>query len=286
MKRASSTERMPREKVLTAAQLSNAAARFIVSDYYRTQELRKRADMQLRHLGEGAATELCHHLAYIGNTHTVMEQQIQRELKAYAESKQIGRWMMAQVGVGPVIAAGFLAHLDITLAPTAGSFWRFADLDPTIEWNKGEKRPYNADVKQLCYHLGECVKRVSGKNCFYGNLYRSRKDLLVMKNANGAFAERAKTYATKSADVKKTLAEGRLPDSNIDRQACNHVAKIFLSHLHGLMYWDHYKKPPPHPFSIAIMGHAHEIRIPDAETFFPGFVEAYYGAPPTSQAAE
>ncbi len=284
MKRATNAPRMPREKVLTAAQVSDAAARFIVSDYYRTQELRKRADMQLRHLGEGAATELSHHLEYIGTTHAVMESQILRQLQVYAESKLIGRWMLKQVGVGPVISAGFLAHLDITMAPTAGSFWRFADIDPTVVWNKGEKRPYCADVKQLCYHLGECVKRTSGRDSFYGNLYKSRKKLLVDKNEAGAFAERAKIYRTQSNDVKKTLATGKLPDLNIDRQACNHVAKIFLSHLHGLMFWEHYKKPPPKPFSIAIMGHAHEIRIPDID-MFPGFAEAYYGEPAV-QAAE
>lgn len=284
MKRATDVPRMSREKVLTAANVSNAAARFIVSDYYRTQELRKRADLQLRHLGEGAATELVHHLEYIGTTHAVMESQIQRQLEVYAKNNPIGRWMLAQLGVGPVISAGFLAFLDITKAPTAGSFWRFADIDPTVEWNKGEKRPYCAEVKQLCYHLGECVKRVSGKDSLYGNLYKSRKKLLVQKNESGVFAERAKIYKTKSDDVVKTLATGKLPDSNIDRQACNHVAKIFLSHLHGLMFWDHFKKPPPKPFSIAIMGHAHEIHIPDTD-MFPGFAEAYYGEQ-SSQAAE
>jgi hypothetical protein len=37
------------------------------------------------------------------------------------------------------LAAGLLAHIDITKAPTAGSIWRYAGLDPSIEWLGREK---------------------------------------------------------------------------------------------------------------------------------------------------
>jgi hypothetical protein len=274
---------MTKEKVLKAANLSNPAARFIVTDYYRTQEARKRADMQLRHLGELAAGELDAHLHYIGDTHAVLEQQIQRELKAYASHTPVGQWMLAQKGCGPVIAAGMLAHLDITVAPTAGHFWSFSGLNPEKrQWSAGEKRPFCAAMRQLCYHFGECVKRVSGHpDAIYGHLYKSRKELLVHRNDNLEFAERAKIYKTNSADVRATLKEGKLPAGNLDRQAANFAAKIFLSHLHAVMYWDHYKKPPPKPFAIAILGHAHEIKIPNLE-MFPGFEQAYYGGVVTS----
>jgi hypothetical protein len=43
-----------------------------------------------------------------------------------------------------------LARIDIVKAPTAGHIWRYAGLDPTVRWNKGEKRPWNAGLKVLC----------------------------------------------------------------------------------------------------------------------------------------
>lgn len=282
MKRASATPKPGREVVLEISKLKDAAeVRFVVSNYYQEQEARKRADMQLRHIGDKAADDLAGFLTYTSNSHAVLENQVKSMLGKYAETDPVGQWMLAQFGVGPVLAAGFLAHLDIEQAPTAGHFWSFAGLMPkdVKPWVKGEKRPYNAALKQLCFHLGECFKRSSNSpDSFYGKIYRSRKAYVVEKNDRGDYAERAKTFVTKSADVKKTLAGGKLPDGNLDRQAANFAAKIFLSHLHAVMFWHRYGKAPPKPFGIAILSHAHEIKIPFAE-MFAGFPEAYYGTP-------
>lgn len=283
MKRAPTLPRLTKEMVLDAAVLSKPEARFLVANYYAAQEARKRNDMQLRHLGitdgvaEGTVKPL---LAHTADQNAVIESEVARAMKKYVEGDAVGRWLLSHIGIGGVLAAGFLAHLDVTKSDTAGGFWRFAGLDAgTSKWEKGGKRPWNADLKQLCFHLGECIKRTSNHpDSFYGAFYRERKALLVARNDRGDFAERSKTYETKSADVKAKLAEGKLPDGNLDRQACNITAKMLLSHLHAIMYWDHYGKPPPKPFAIAILGHAHEVRIPNIE-MFPGFAEAYYGAP-------
>lgn len=275
------------EAVLVASKLSNAEARFVVSDYYAAQEARKRADMQLRHLGDKASQGNFPLLNYTANVNVEVERTILKGLQKFAEASTVGRWILAQHGVGPVIAAGMLAHLDITRAPTAGHFWSYSGQNPAQEWKAGEKRPYNAAMKQLVFHLGECVKRTyKSPNSFYGALYRSRKDLLEARNETGFNAERAKIFVTKSAEVRATLKLGKLPAGNLDRQACNFAAKIFLSHLHAVMYWDHYGKAPPKPFGIAILGHAHEIKIPHVD-MFPGLEEAYYGGSgQTAQAAE
>ena len=276
MKRAPDIPRLGREKVLEAAKLSNPEARFLVANYYAAQAQRKRADMQIRHLGD---RELPYVLQYTADASAVMENQVQRALLHFAENTRVGQWCLSHIGVGPVITAGLLAHLDIEKAPTVGHFWRFAGLDPSLRWAKGQKRPYNADLKQVCWHLGKCAIRVSGRDdAVYGQLYRERKALLVARNDRGDFAERAKTFETRSADVKKILATGKLPAGNIDSQATRFVAKIFLSHLHAVWYFDHFKKPPPKPFATAILGHAHEIRVPNSE-MFAGFDEAYYGRP-------
>jgi hypothetical protein len=269
MKRSPDLPRLTKEMVLDAAKLSAPEARFLVSNYYQAQEERKRNDMQLRHLGD-KTSPLLH---FTADTSAKAEQQVQRGLEKYAEGSPVGRWLLAQFGVGPVIAAGLLAHLDVTKSETAGGFWKFAGHDPSTKWEKGQKRPWNAELKQLGFHFGECAKRSSGSpDSFYGKFYRERKAQLVARNEAGGNAERAKTYTTQSADVRAKLAEGKLPDGNIDRQACNITFKMFLSHLHAVMYWDHYGKAPPKPFAIAVLGHAHEVRIPHIE-MFPGFAE-------------
>lgn len=280
MKRAPEMPRASKEVILDAAKLSNPAARFLVSNYHTQQDARKRADMQVRHLGDGAADELATQLAHQAECHAVMEGQVQKALLSYARGSAVGRWLLSHIGISGILASGFLAHLDVTRSDTAGGFWRFAGLDAgTSKWEKGGKRPYNAELKQLCYHLGECIKRTSNHpDSFYGAFYRERKALLVRRNDRGDFVERAKTYETTSADVRAKLAEGKLPDGHLDRRACNETVKILLSHLHAVMYWDHYGKAPPKPFAISILGHAHEVRVPNAD-MFPGFEEAYYGAP-------
>ena len=281
MKRASDIPRFGKEVVLEAARLSNPEARFLVANYYTAQEMRKRTDMQLRHLGEKdvATEEPPKVLTATGNDFARIEDNMKKALQGYAESTVVGRWCLSHYGIGPVITAGLLAHLDITKAPTAGHFWSFAGLNPAAVWEKGKKRPWNADLRQICWHLGQCAKRISFRpEAFYGQLYLERKELIVRRNENGEFAERAKTFVTRSKEVKEILAEGKLPAGNLDSQACNFVAKIFLSHLHALMYWDYYeRKVPPKPFAMAILGHVHEIAIPNTEEYFPGFYEQYYG---------
>ena len=42
--------------------------------------------------------------------------------------------MLSIRGIGEVISAGLLAHLDVTKARHASGYWRFAGLDPTNDW--------------------------------------------------------------------------------------------------------------------------------------------------------
>lgn len=284
MKRTRALPKPDREFVLSAAKLTNAEARFLVSNYYAEQEARKREDMQLRHLGDNAEQRMTM-LQYSATCHAELERFVFSALEKYAEGNHIGQWMLAQYGVGPVIAAGLLAHLDIDRAPTAGHFWSFAGLNPEMKWEKGEKRPYCAQMKQLTYHIGECFKRTSkAADSYYGAIYAERKKLLVARNEKGHNAERAKTFVAKSAEWKKVLKDGKLPDGNLDRQACNYAAKIFLSHLHAVMHFDKFKHVPK-PFAHALLGHVHLNAVPMAEKFFPGFEAAYYGRP-LAEAAE
>lgn len=296
MKRATDVPRLSKEVVLQAEKLSDPEARFLVATYYEMQDMRKRADMQIRHLGDKELPAL---LKYTADSSALIESQLTRAFKTYAQAHPIGRWLLSIDGIGPVIAAGLLAHLamrhpasaaeaaEAGVAPgepvrteTVGHWWRFAGLDPSVKWLPNKKRPWNAQLKQICWYAGQSFKKVSYKDeAFYGQLYQARKQAVVERNESGAFAERARSFKTNSPEVKKTLATGKLPAGNLDSQACRAVVKIMLSHLHALWYWHEFGAPPPKPFAISVLGHAHEIRVPNSE-MFEGFDAAYYGAGP------
>ncbi len=283
MKRADHTHRLNREQVLAAAALTAPEIRCLVTNYYDAQDMRKRGDMQIRHLG--SKDDPYGLLDYWAETQANLEKDVEKMLGKYAQGHPVGQWALTQYGVGSVITAGLLAHIDIEEAPTVGHIWRYAGLDPTSKWEKGERRPYNAELKQLSWHIGQCfLKTSNNEQSFYGKIYRRQKELVVERNEAGKYAERAKTFRTLSSDVKKTLKQGKLPASNLDAQARRYAVKIFLSHLHAIWYWHHYKQAPAKPFAISVLGHAHEIIIPNTE-MFPGFAEAYYGRK-LSEAAE
>lgn len=288
MKRTLPFPKPDREKLLLAKNLTNRELRFFAANYHMHQEMRKRVDMQLRHLGDKEEHPLIS-LEKQGDAYALWEN-IQKEImKKHAEGHPVGRWMMEQMGVGEVLAGELLAHLGgEEVHDTVGHWWSFAGLNPEKKWERGEKRPYNAQLKQTTFHLGECFKRVSNHpDAYYGALYRQKKAEVELRNERGGFADKAASFVMREpAKQKKIRASGQVPPFYLDRWACRWVVKIFLSHVHALMYWNAYGKAPPKPFAISVLGHAHEIKIPDTD-MFPGFEEAYYGGkPPQLEAAE
>ena len=241
------------------------SVRELVSTYYRIQDDRIALAAQARELQKAGSP---HELAeFLADNLSYMETSLKYPLERFAETYAVGRWALSQYGIGPVITAGLISHIDINKAHTAGSIWRYAGLDPTISWNKGEKRPYNADLKTLCWKIGQSFMKFSNREqCFYGKLYLQDKARRQKLNEEGAYSDRAKEILeTKNWRVNKTsnhLKEGVLPPAQIDAQARRFAVKIFLSHFHAVWYEDHYKKPAPRPYTIAHMDHVHEIAIP------------------------
>ena len=108
-----------------------------------------------------------------------LERQYKNALHAFAKAHPVGLWSLSIPGIGPVISAGLLAHIDIDRAPNVGKLWRYAGLDPSLPAAaKGEKRKYNAALKRLCWLIGESFVKVSTRdNDIYGEVYAARKDL-------------------------------------------------------------------------------------------------------------
>lgn len=259
--------RLARKDVRAAAiQLSEREVRFLVSMYYTMQENRIRTDAQVREMDKENEPNTL--LAYISDQNRLLEQVIRNGLGDYVKTSKVGEWLKSIHGIGDVIAAGLLAYLDITKAPTAGHFWAYAGYDPTKKWEAGQKRPWNPAVKRLGWLAGQSFMKFAGNDkCYYGKLYKERKALYVKKNLEGGFAERAaellKVKKYRDGTVTRAALEtGKLSDGHIDAMARRWTVKIFLSHLQQYWYELHYGEPAPKPFAIAHLGHAHLIPLP------------------------
>src|SRR4029077_19936483 len=152
------------------------------------------------------------------------------------ESPPETRWAFDQIGIGPVIAAGLAAHIDIEKAVTISSVWKFAGLAPGSDKKvKGQKLAYNSRLKTLCWKLSESMVKVSAKDgATYGKLYADFKADEIRRNDEGRYAEAAKReLATKKITEKATkdkLLSGRLTDGHLHSRAKRRTAKIFLAH--------------------------------------------------------
>jgi hypothetical protein len=291
-----SISRLSRDLRSASTTLSADEARFLVDAYYQMQDNRIRSNHQVRTLTESGEPHSV--LVWLAANAEVLEKQIAGALDRYSAHHPVGAWARSQVGVGPVICAGLLAHFDIHRAPVAGHFWNFAGLNPEIVWEKGKKRPFNAALKTLCWKLGESFVKVSGKDdAFYGRVYRERKDLETARNLRGEFAEQAAAALSKKAIGKTTDAyawysgrltreqaeqllednaagkankvggepysgQAMLPPAHIHARAKRAAVKLFLSHLHEVWHEIEIGTKPPRPYAIVHLGHAHQIAPP------------------------
>ena len=251
-----------------AKNLPESQVRYFVDVYYQRQNARIRAFNQLRAAIEAKEETLV--LEYEATRMKVEEDTVKAMMDAYSKSKPLGEWLRSICGIGPVIAAGLMAHIDITKAATAGAIQRFAGLDPTLEWGKGQKRPYNAELKTLCvYKLGESfVKVQNNAKDVYGKLFAEHKAMEQEKNERGEMAETAKEKLEKfkigkDTEAYKWYSQGKLPPAHIHARARRYAVKIFLSHFFEVAYELHYGKRPPEPYAIAILQHAHKIDVPN-----------------------
>jgi len=217
-------------------------ARYLVDLYYTVQKARIVVNNQVKGLERDAKkseTEPEPHTAldWTLDQFEMQESNIQKLLLFYAGNHPMFWFFEQTTGIGPIISAGLLAHIDIHKAQTAGAIWRFAGLDPTMVWEKKTKRPWNAALKVLCWKMGDSFVKFSGhESCYYGHVYRARKELEVARDEAGLFKDQAtkalegKTF--KAIKAKKTYESGHLPAGHLDARARRYAVKLFLSHLH------------------------------------------------------
>ncbi len=350
------------DKDLRAASrlLGRREVRSLVDLYYQVQEFRKAGANMKRSAESGEPNQVVQWV--YDCTHTI-ERDIQRALDEFAKYYAAGRWAQSITGVGPVISAGLLCHLDIREAATVGHFWRLAGLDPSDHWHGKEKarafmaeveegdgwdspdtlqtladkaewradrlerwardpktgkltkqtvekalarRPWNADLKRLCFIAGDCfVKFQNHPKDHYGRWYTQRKEYEQDKNRRGEYADQCAASLTEKHFGKDTdaltwysgclpgtildedwnglAAEQRaermkrlrveagqgtpmLPPARIHMRCLRWAVKLFLSHLHHVMYCDFYGREPSAPYPMlrpACGDHRHFIPVPN-----------------------
>jgi hypothetical protein len=273
-----SVQRLTRDLRNASRTLSTTEARFMVDAYYQMQKDRIRAAHQTRTLAK--SDEPHDVLAWFAEQREVLEDQVRRALDAYSAGQLVGVWARSITGIGPVIAAGLLANIDISRAPTVGHIWRFAGLDPTVKWDKGTKRPWNGSLKRLCWLIGESFVKVSNSNSdVYGKVYAARKAREIERNEALAFADQAAAALTAKRFGADTQARahyeaGKLPPARIHLRAERYAVKLFLSHLHCVWYFVERGELPPKPYVLTTAGgHAHFVEPPNAH-IVPGLEDA------------
>jgi hypothetical protein len=117
----------------TAAEtLTVEQVRYLVDTFYQVQQFRIEAAGQER--ASKAIGEPTDFVTWISKSMKTMEGAIQAALDKYTSTREEGRWAKSIVGIGPVLSAGLLAHIDVSRTETAGAIWRFAGLDPSVKW--------------------------------------------------------------------------------------------------------------------------------------------------------
>lgn len=257
--------RLTKDLKSAATTLEPSEARLMVDYYYIIQKQRVRANNQIK-----AMEEEPHELiAWVHDNTTIIERNIRTALQVYALHHKVGEWSMSIHGIGPVISAGLLAHVDLEKTTSISKLWSFAGLNPDAKWGKGQKRPHNARLKVICYHIGECFKRGSGsEKSSYGPFYRDRKELEVKRNEAGEFRDQAEQTLKdkkigKQTDAYKWYKEGKLPPARLDMRACRYAAKIFLSHWWQVAYEIKHGKVPPPPWILTQKPHTSIVAVPN-----------------------
>jgi len=260
--------------LLKAAHVMSAQeARFLVDLYYQIQDERLRASGQIRATEKsGESNDLLNH--FFGRWE-VLENDIKRALDRYSKKQPVCQWMRENVlGIGPVIAAGLVAHIDIKKAPTVGHIWRFAGLDPTVKWEKKSKRPWNAGLKCLCYKAGESFIKLHNKpESQYGQVYYKRLMYEWERNARGELADQAaeckagKTTATynwtigryRGADVQELLPHLAAKEKDYKPgQFVEHLTKVGDGEGTRMLCPDHIKSRARRHTVKLFLSHLHD----------------------------
>lgn len=249
-----------------AETLSEREARFLVDTYMKMQKDRIRNGNQVRALSESGEPNAAP--AWLFEQAETLERRVGAILDAWSAHMPLGQWLRSIKGIGPIMSSALIAHANPIRFETPSKLWRFAGLDPTLEWKKGEMRPWNASLKRLCWLLGESFVKVSGHaDSQYGHIWAARKAGEIERNEAGWNKDAAESVLKNKRLGEDTQAighykAGRLPPAQIHARAKRFAVKVFLVH-----YWQEGRRlaslPSMSPWVISHGGHSTFIGFGD-----------------------
>jgi len=243
-----------------------SAVRALVESYYDCQHNRLEVENRLRALRQRAEREgldiPVEFPTWLAARNLDTEKAVATILDKYTLREQtgMGAWAREVMGIGPIISAGLLALIDMDRATNPSKIWRFFGLDPTVEWKPGEKRPWNATGRTLCWKIGDSFCKLhNNPKCVYGKLYEQRKALELQRDANGLNASTAaQTLATrkfKDKTVRNIYASGHLPPGRIEQRARRWAVKLFLVEWWKEAFRRKFGREPINAYVIDKLGH-------------------------------
>ena len=202
-------------------EMSSHEARALVDLYYTMQELRKRIANQILAIERGADVQPKHESAdFLLSQAAVMEENAKLFLNVFVNSHPMAPWFNAVHGIGPVLAAGLLAHLGSRrVPPTVGHWWRFAGLDPSQKWLKSDElaklwNEQTGDIEErtrvICKIVGRnpaSVIRDATTNFRTGETTKLTKAKALKSLARIPFNRPLKTLCWKIADQMVKLGD-------------------------------------------------------------------------------
>lgn len=195
-----------KEDLLEAPMLSREQALALVGLFYSIQKSRVGASNKVD--AHNRQVDILANLAMIEKIRDNLKRQeteIEKGFLRYVQAHELGRWALSIAGVGPVIAAGLLAHIDCNKAVTAGAVWRFAGQLPKKDqpWEKGQKRPYNAALKTLFWKLGQSFKKLTAPERTEEELIEWAMEKLKAEGKKNTAPERKKLIDAKLERTSK-----------------------------------------------------------------------------------
>ncbi len=164
------------------------------------------------------------------NRFLAVEEEAKADIAEAVKDHKMWDWMQRVKGIGPGLAGCLLAHIDIERAQTVSGLWKYAGQGVSDgvrdKPTKGEKLPYNAELKRICYLISSSFMKSDSP---YREEYEEAKE----------FYQRTKTDWTAG---------------HIHNAASRKMVKLFLSHL-----WEEWRtreglsvRPP---YALQVLNH-------------------------------
>lgn len=226
--------------------------RYLVGMYYTAQQMRIAIAGKLRSIGEKPNAMLTIFLDMFEE----VERDIQAALDVYTDNSEIGRSFRRIKGIGPVLTAAWLAHVNVHIAGNCAKVLSFGGYNPNMVWEKGQKRPYNADLKLVFSKMGRAFVFLSNRASFFGQKYKENKKIVERRNNAGLFADRCtellrtRNYRT-DTNAYKCYKEGKYPPAHVSASARLKTVALCVGVLHREHFRLVHGTYPPDPYLVA-----------------------------------